>query len=373
MLRLITADELRSGAFVEGWRSLLRQCPPYDLGQTESWNRLWCRHYVDDGSSGREPFVVADEDQGQIVSLWPLFVRRRFGLKVLSWIGQTGGMITDYTLPLLPTGRRDEGVRKFLDFIVDNAERWDIVDLSIPQWSGLLGVFTKAATVHGSRRQLSWSSHIVEHCTAIELPGTFDAFLTTLGSTTRSHVRQYLRAADKAGARLEIVRGSDCGAALPELLRLNRERWEVFADDRAREFLIDYVVCLGSGDEDIFIASLRCQDRVVATILGFENQGVCYLHSAGVARDASVGFSPGTAMYAMMIEALIAKGLVRVDMSPGMEEYKLRLGAAVECVYGMTLWRRSLAADRWRLGQAIISGRRWAIAARDRFARALRR
>ena len=55
------------------------------------------------------------------------------------------------------------------------------------------------------------------------------------------------------------------------------------------------------------------------------------------------------------------------------EEYKLRLGAAVECVYGMTLWRRSLAADRWRLGQAIISGRRWAIAARDRFARALRR
>ncbi len=373
MLRIVTPDEMRSDAFVAQWQALLQHCPPYDIGQTELWNRCWWRHYAAGGRSGRELFVVVDEEGAKLRALWPLFVRRRFGLKVLSWIGQTGGMITDYTLPLLPAGQRDEGVRKFLDFLADNAERWDIVDLSIPGWSGLLGAFTKVATVHGSRRHFSWSSHIVEHCTAIELPGTFDTFLASLGATTRSHVRQYLRAADKAGASLEIVRGSDCGAALPELLRLNRERWEVFAEVRAREFLTDYAACLGSGDDEVFIASLRCQDRVVATILGFENQGVCYLHSAGVARDASVGFSPGTTMYAMMFKILIAKGLRRVDMSPGMEEYKLRLGAAVECVYGMTLWRRSLAADRWRLGQAIISGRRWAIAARDRFARALRR
>lgn len=363
MLRLITADELRSEAIVDRWQALLERCPPYDLGQTVLWNRLWCRHYVDGGPGNKEPFLVVDEDRGQFVSLWPLFVRRRFGLKVLSWIGQADGMITDYTMPLLPVSQREDGIRKFLDFIADNASRWDIADLSIPGWSGLLGDVTKAATVHGSRRRLAWSSHIVEHCTAIELPGTFDAFLASLGSTTRSHVRQYLRAADKQGAVLEVVRGGDCRAALPELLRLNRERWEVFADVRAREFMTDYVASLESGDDDVFVATLRCQGRVLATILGFENQGVCYLHSAGVARDASVGFSPGTAMYAMLIKAMIAQGRVRMDMSPGMEEYKLRLGAAVGCVFGVTLWHRPRSADRWRLGQALIAARRWAIAA----------
>lgn len=367
MLRLILADELRSSAFAERWQALLRRCPPYDIGQTELWNRCWWRHYGEDGSAGKELFVIADEDQGQLLSLWPLFVRRRFGLKVLSWIGQVDGMITDYTLPLLPVKQRDEAARKFLQFIGDNTSRWDIADLSLPGWSGLLGVVTKAAAIHGARRKLAWGSHVIEQCTAINLPGTFDDFLATLGSTTRSHVRQYLRAADKVGATLEIVRGDGCGAALADLLRLNRERWEVFADDRARAFLADYLACLTPGDDDVFIASLRCQGLVLATILGFENQNVCYLHSAGVARDSSVGFSPGTAMYALLIRNLIEQGRVRVDMSPGMEEYKLRLGAEVDCVFGVTLWHRPWTSDRWRLGQAMVAARRWAIATGRRF------
>jgi len=366
MLKLISAEEFGSEAFAAQWRALLERCPHHDIGQTETWNRSWWQHYAGSGSSRKELFVVADADGSQLLSLWPMFVRKRFGLKVLSWIGHVDGMITDYSMPLLPDNHRENGVQAFLGFLADNASRWDVVDLSIPGWSGLLPIFARSAAVYGSRRKLSWNTHIIEHCTAIDLPASFDAFLASLGSATRSNVRQYLRAADKSGATLEIVRGRDCGAALPELLRLNRERWDVFADVRARDFLTGYVAHLPADDEHVLLASLRTQDKVLAAILGFENQGVCYLHSAGVAREASAGFSPGTTMYAMLIKAMIAAGRTRVDMSPGMEEYKLRLGATVDSVFGMTLWHKPSSIDRWRIGQTLLAARRWVLAARPR-------
>jgi CelD/BcsL family acetyltransferase involved in cellulose biosynthesis len=359
MLKFISTDEWQSDAFAAQWRALLERCPPHDVGQTETWNRCWWRHYSGTGSPRKELFVLAEEERGQLLSVWPLFVRKRFGLKILSWIGQVDGMITDYTMPLLPESHREKGVQGFLEFLADNASRWDVVDLSIPGWSGLFRVFARSAAVHGSRRELSWSSHIIEHCTVIDLPATFDAFLASLGSTTRSHVRQYLRAAEKVGAEFEIVRGGDCVGGMPELVRLNQERWKVFADVRAREFLTDFVGRLPVGDKSVVLARLHLHGRILAAILGFENQGVCFLHSAGVSRDASAGFSAGTAMYALLIRAMIAEGRTKIDMSPGMEEYKLRLGATVDTIFGLTLWHKSSAIDRWRARQTMIAARRW--------------
>jgi CelD/BcsL family acetyltransferase involved in cellulose biosynthesis len=373
MLRLISAEEFGGDALATQWRALSARCQHYDMGQTDAWNRSWWQHYAGQGSSSKELFVVAEEDRGQLLSLWPLFVRKRFGLNVLSWIGQVDGMITDYTMPLLPDNHREKGVQGFLEFLADNASRWDVADLSIPGWSGLLPVFARSAAVYGSRRNLSWSTHIIEHCTAIDLPASFDAFLASLGSTTRSHVRQYLRAVEKSGATLEIVRGRACGAVLPDLLRLNRERWEVFADAHARDFLTDYVAHLPDDNEEVLLASLRTPDKVLAAILVFEHRGVWYLHSAGVDRDASAGFSPGTTMYAMLIKAMIAGGHTRVDMSPGMEEYKLRLGATVDAVFGLTLWHKASAIDRWRLGQTLLAARRWVLNAKARIGAALLR
>jgi len=354
MLKVIPADEFASDGFAAKWRALLERCPPHDVGQTDWWNRCWWMHYA----PGKQLFIVAEEKDGQLLALWPLCQRKRFGLRILSWVGQSDGMITDYTMPLLPEREREKGVQAFLEFLAEHQAQWDIVDLSLPGWSGLLPVMTRSAAVFGSRKQLSWHTHIIEHCTAIDLPGTFDAFLASLGSTTRSHVRQYLRAVDKLGATFEILRGPACAEGLPELIRLNRERWQVFDDERARRFLADYVAHLPQDDDATFLLRLRHGGRTLAAIVGFEAKGVCYLHSAGVTREAPPGLSPGTVMYVLFARAMIEGGLSRLDMSPGMEEYKLRLGAKVDAVYGLTLWQRTSAIERWRFANGLIAFKR---------------
>jgi CelD/BcsL family acetyltransferase involved in cellulose biosynthesis len=357
MHRIISTAEFESDAFAAQWRALLERCTHYDEGQTEWWNRCWWRHYGN--SSGKELFVVVEEEEGQLLSIWPLFLRKRFGLRVLSWIGQVDGMITDYTMPLLPDHHREKGSRAFIEFLADNASRWDVADLSIPGWSGLLPELTKSAAVFGVRKELSWDTRIIEHTTTNELPTTFDAYVASLGPKLRQHIRRYLRDADRLGATFEIARGRDCAAWLPDLLRLNRGRWEVLMDARAQEFLTEYLAGLPIGNESVFLARLRIHDRALSTALGFENQGVCYLHTGGVDRDAPDGMNAGTAMWMMLFKTLIAAGRTRLDWSPGVEEYKLLLGASIDTVYGMTLWRKSSTIDRWRLGQSMVAVRRW--------------
>jgi CelD/BcsL family acetyltransferase involved in cellulose biosynthesis len=366
MHRIISTAEFESDAFATQWRALLERCTHYDEGQTECWNRCWWRHYGT--SSGKELFVVVEEEDGQLLSLWPLFLRKRFGLRVLSWIGQVDGMITDYTMPLLPDHHREKGSRAFIEFLADNTSRWDVADLSIPGWSGLLSVMVKSVAVHGMRRKLSWDTHIIEHTSPVDMGTSFDTYVASLGRNSRENVRRFLRDADRLGATFEIARGRDCAAWLPDLLRLNRRRWKVFEDPRAREFITSYIAGLPIGNESVFLARLRIQDNVLATVLGFDSHGTCYMHAGGIDRDAPGKLNAGTAMWMMLFKAMIAGGHTRLDWGPGVEEYKLLLGANVDSLFGMTIWHSPSAINRWRLGQSLVAVRRWVLSARHSMA-----
>jgi len=348
LIRIVSAEELLSDAFQERWTAFLRKCPPHDLGQTYAWNRCWWKYFESQGASEKKLLLLAEEKDGELEAIWPLFVRRRWGVKVIHWIGQTEGMITDYMLPLVPATARETAARSLFEFLAQESQMWDVLDLRIPLWSGLFATLTKVAIVHGSRTGLTWTSGIADHCSAIALPATFDEFLASLGSTTRHHVKQYLRGASKAGAQFEIIRGRDVGALLPDLFRLNGERWQVFGNSVSRAFLTEVTSRVTECDSSLFLACLRLEDRTVAIALCYEHANICYIHSAGVIRQSPKGFSPGTTLYSFLVRALVERHQVRLDLSPGLEEYKLRLGATTEPIFRFTLWHTRAAYKRWR-------------------------
>lgn len=358
-MQILSANELFSDAFAVHWDALLKQCPPHDLGQTSAWNQCWWKYFGCDGVSRKQLLLLADERNGRLEALWPLFVRKRRGLKVIHWIGQSEGMITDYMQPLVPTANRERAVRTLLEFLIEHLKVWDVLDLSVPAWSGFFPVLTKATVVYGLQMGLQWRSGIIDHSSAISLPSSFDEFLASLGATTRSHVRQYLRGAEKAGAQFEIFRGDDIATALPELFRLNAERWKVFAKPSTRGFLTEVVDRVTRAGGTLLLASLRFEEQVIATALCYESQGICYVHSAGVVRQSPKGFSPGTTLYAQLVRSLIEDKCARLDLSPGLEEYKLRLGASVEPIFRFTVWHPKAAYGRWRTLEALRETKRW--------------
>jgi CelD/BcsL family acetyltransferase involved in cellulose biosynthesis len=358
-MRILSTDELSSDAFAIHWNTLLKECPPHDLGQTCAWNQCWWKYFGCGGVSHKQLLLLADERNGRLEALWPLFVRKRRGVQVIHWIGQSEGMITDYMQPLVPAANRERAVRALLEFLLEHPEMWDVLDLSVPLWSGFFPALTKAAVVYGSPLGLQWKSGIMDHSSAISLPASFDELLAALGATTRSHVRQYLRGAEKAGAQFEILRGNEIAPALPELFRLNAERWKVFATPSTRMFLADVVDGVTRAGGTLFLANLRLEQQVIATALCYKDQGACYVHSAGVVRQSPKGFSPGTTLYARLVRSLIEEKCARLDLSPGLEEYKLRLGANVEPIFRFTAWHPKAAYGRWKALEALRETRQW--------------
>jgi len=371
-MRIVSPEEFESPAFAARWRTLRERCPPCDEGQTKYWNRYWWRYFG--RSSGKKLFVLVEEDDsGELLALWPLFRRRRFGLRVLSWIGQADGMVTDYTMPLVPEEHREKGIRSFLEFIADRASEWDIVDIGIPGWSELMPEFVESAVIHGGRRGLFWDSYVIEHTTSLELGTSFDQYVASLGPNLRRRVRGYLREAEALGATFEILRGRDCATMLPELLRLNQTRWKVFKDRRARDFLMHYIAELPVGEESVFLACLRVNGAVLAAVLGYESKGICYMHSGGVDRNAPGKLNAGTAMWALLFKALMDTGHTRLEWGPGVEEYKLVLGARIDTAYGMTLWHSPSAIERWRVGESLLAAKRWAFTSGRRMLETMQR
>jgi len=357
-MRIVSPEEFESPAFAAKWRALRDRCPPCDEGQTKYWNRYWWRYFGH--SSSKKLFVLVEEENDVLLALWPLFLRKRFGLRVLSWIGQADGMVTDYTMPLLPEQYREKGIKTFLEFLADNESEWDILDIGIPGWSELMPAFVESAVIHGGRRGLSWDSYVIEHTTSLELGTSFESYVSSLGPNLRRRVRGYLREAEAVGARFDILRGRDCAQLLPQLVRLNQTRWKVFNDRRAREFLSHYIAELPVGEESVFLACLRVDDKVLAAVLGYESKGICYMHSGGVDRNAPGKLNAGTAMWALLFKALMDTGHTRLEWGPGVEEYKLVLGARIDTAYGMTLWHEPSAIERWRFGESLVATKRWA-------------
>ena len=348
-MRILSADEFFSDTFAERWHALLQACPAHDLGQTYAWNRSWWQFYEHSGAGVKQLFVLVNETDGKLSAVWPLFIRRRHGLRVIHWLGQTEGMITDYMLPVLPLDKRAVAIRDFLEFLSEQSSLWDVLDLTMPMWSSLFPLFAKSAVLHGTRAGLAWESGITDHSAAIELPSSFNVYLSSLGPKTRAHLKQYLRAAEEAGAHFEAKQGALIASGLPDLFRLNAGRWNVFASDISRNFLRQMLGQVVADSGIPLLVCLRLHGKHLASALCYQQSGICFVHSAGVVRETISGFSPGTTLYALLIRSLIGSGGTRLDFSPGLEEYKLRLGATVEPMFRFTLWRRLASLRRWRV------------------------
>jgi CelD/BcsL family acetyltransferase involved in cellulose biosynthesis len=83
-IRLVVTDDLPG---LEALWEELRQTAPCTSAQTYNWARAWARHVL--GSDGGEPVIaVGYGADGRPLFLWPFEVSRKFGMKVLNWLGQ---------------------------------------------------------------------------------------------------------------------------------------------------------------------------------------------------------------------------------------------------------------------------------------------
>jgi len=192
----------------------------------------------------------------------------------------------------------------------------------------------------------------------IALPAHWEDYLISLGKNTRRNLKQSearLRR-DFADVEIDMMTGEPaCSAALPDLIRLFRKRWQNqvggsplhdVRNTQAYTAIIRWAAQHGF----LVMPVLRIDGNVIAilTVFHIPGQQVAYCHT--VARDVDAlpsSYSPGMVLYSNLLNQMISRGVTCVDFGHGNAFYKQLLG-------GQELTVREICVVRSRLASILL-------------------
>jgi CelD/BcsL family acetyltransferase involved in cellulose biosynthesis len=278
---------------------------------------------------------VRDAD-GRLVGIAPLYCGAADGVPILRFVG--GVDPSDYLDFILARGREPEaGAAIFKALATDPG--WHTVDLyNVPEASPTRKWLPQVAHKHGWRmtdeRQVA--------APLIELPTSFDAYLSSLDKRERHELRRKLRRAEEAEPRPVFrVTGSadELSRDFPSFLELHRRSHPEkrrFMDDRMAVFFREVADGFLSAGL-LRLAFLRGAEGDIAAAFQIETDGALLLYNSGFDPAAGARWSPGMVLLARCIEDAIRTGVREYDFLRGRERYKYDLGGRDRTVYRAVL------------------------------------
>jgi CelD/BcsL family acetyltransferase involved in cellulose biosynthesis len=206
----VLEDTKEFAALEEEWEDLYQDAPLATPFQSWAWLYSWWEFY----GEGYELRLVTVRNEGVLVGIVPLMLKRRWGFGRLLFVG-TG--ITDYL---------DMLARRGWEGYVSQAARealwrmgyWHVAELhELRPAAAAWGVFDGWA---GPRTRMHQTN-----CPVIDVK-PWDELLMSLKRKIRYDVRRNVRRADEDGVRCELVGPADAELAARRLVALNIEQWE---------------------------------------------------------------------------------------------------------------------------------------------------
>lgn len=186
------------------------------------------------------------------------------------------------------------------------------------------------AGVAGAGMQDTCEEHTVT--AVVELPGSFDEYLSRIGKKQRHELRRKRRRYIELVGRLSHETHRGLGWAFDEFIRLHRlsdgEKGEFMTDTRA-EFFARLASTPGWR---IDVLRVPGTDRASACLFSYSDLDAYYLYNSAY-DPALADASPGVAIVGSMVEQAIEEGVPRFDFLKGDEAYKFRLGATRRPLY----------------------------------------
>jgi CelD/BcsL family acetyltransferase involved in cellulose biosynthesis len=334
-LRVETIDDpARFAAMRTAWTDLLARSPDDSLTLTWEWLSTWWQVYGQE----RELRIVTVHDGATLVGAAPLLARRqphihhgvlpfkRFEL-LASGEGQGEAICSDYIGWIAAAGREADVAEAVLDHLIDRHR---------PEWEEIVlpDVAAEAATLRAiidtcGQHGLHTEIHSREPSPYIRLPGSFDAFLETLGSSLRYQLRRGRREVDKVGGRYRVVTsGAEIPSAFSVLVELHQARWigkghaGAFASARRRDFH-ERILPLALQRGWLRLGLLELDSGPIGAIYNFRYNGRVYFYQSGIAPQPSSHLRPGVLLHGYEIEAAIAAGDTEYDfLKRGDSDYK---------------------------------------------------
>jgi len=195
----------------EEWEDLYHNSPRATPFQSWAWLYSWWEFY---GEDYELRLITVRDDEGLLIGLAPLMLKRRLGFRRLLFVG-TGP--TDY-LDVLAREGWETQVLEALARTLRQMGSWQVVDLhQLRPDAAAWGICR-----HWDGPQLGvWQSN----CPVIDAK-PWDELLASIKKSLRSSARQTLRRAREDGLRCELAGVEDAKAAARRLVAVSRQQWQ---------------------------------------------------------------------------------------------------------------------------------------------------
>lgn len=339
--------------FAERWDALALEDPRDGFFRTSRWYLSWMRNIRPDA----QPFVIVVRDSaGAIVGIAPLcqvsYRDLGFRLRGVSFAGRevVSGDFLDF---VATSGTKAVVTSAVLEYLWARRKQWSLL---------ITGELLEGSDSYhalesfGRQNGLSMRRQEARICPYIALPGSFDEYLATLGSSTRYHIRRRMRDVEKNGGLIEIFsRPDEVAGHLDTLIRLHLARWRAdgLPGTLGRPGFAAFLreVCLdlpqGAGCR---LCVLNHKDQAAAALLTFSfGNSTLYYQAGWDPTSALASLSPAVVLMAQSIRDAIARGSTYYEFLRGDEAYKSRWTKTYRTTATLLIARSFMAREQQRV------------------------
>lgn len=308
----------------ELWKSFQAQaaCGPH---QTYEWIEVWLRCHPD--AASLTPKILAIRDKtGACVAILPLAIRRRFGCRVLEWLGADQGNYSSGLFDRAFWSAEDAPeasaiVRLVLTCLPDV----DIIHLA-----------DQPDTIGNFNNPLANLPGIMDASAGFSLPLSKDweaDYNARFSSSYRKNLRREERRLNDLGP-LKFSQVDDPKARLETLRQLSAQKsvWckakgipDFLADPQLLEFFKELVLLpAGSTGLEAIVLRLDCGDEMVASCFSLRLGNAYFNLLTSTTSGSHARFSPGKILNKYEVEHISGAGVEIMDCGAGEETNKLR-------------------------------------------------
>jgi CelD/BcsL family acetyltransferase involved in cellulose biosynthesis len=318
------------------WNDLLKRSAFDTLFLTWEWQRTWWEHL----GEGDLFLITMRDDQGHLAGIAPLYRTISAGgerrLKIVGCVD-----VSDYLDIIVAQGREREVYGALLDYL-DSAEMavWDTAELcNVPEISPVHQALAEMTVERG----YEFRTIVEDVCPVIDLPATWDAYLSSLDKKQRHEIRRKMRRIEReADVHWYIVdQGRDLAEEIEAFIELHQKSSadkDDFMDEQMRGFFRAVAHVLQPPGW-LQLAFIEVDGQKAASMLNFDYEDTILVYNSGYDPQHRAHLSPGIVLLSYCIQHAIELGRARFDFLRGDEPYKYRFGAKETKVYRLIIVR----------------------------------
>lgn len=310
-------------ALRDEWDALLQHSTSDLIFCTWEWQSTWWETY----EAGHLWVITCRDDAGRLIAIAPWFIEHNPEERVLRTIGCVD--VTDYVDIIADVDHIDVIHDALASFVTEHHSAFDRVNLcNIPEASPTTTSFLKKLQDCGFEAEIV----LQEVCPVIELPETFEEYLSTLDKKQRHELRRKQRRAE-AEAEIEwyvVGPEHDLHEEMERFLELmaasHPEKAAFLENPRNLAFFRNFMpVTFERGW--LKLSFLKIDGKAAASYCDFDYGNRILVYNSGLLPDWHGHLSAGIVLLTRNIRDAIESKRAIFDFLRGDETYKYRMGA----------------------------------------------